>query len=102
MKAEWDAINAAEGSQITNDSAWSPFWRLISAIVTAPALWLIRLLIRDALPNVFLKFASGSYLDVYAWDVELERKPAAHAEGVVVFTRASAAGRPDHPPGHGH
>lgn len=67
MKAEWDAINAAEGSQITNNSAWSPFWRLISAIVTAPALWLVRLLIRDALPNVFLKFASGSYLDVYAW-----------------------------------
>lgn len=92
MKAEWDAINAAEGSQITNNSAWSPFWRLISAIVTAPALWLVRLLIRDALPNVFLKFASGSYLDVYAWGVELERKPAAHAEGVVLFTRASASG----------
>ena len=92
MKAEWDAINAAEGSQITNNSAWSPFWRLISAIVTAPALWLVRLLIRDALPNVFLKFAPGSYLDVYAWGVELERKPAAHAEGVVLFTRASASG----------
>ncbi len=92
MKAEWDAINAAEGSQITNNSAWSPFWRLISAIVTAPALWLVRLLIRDALPNVFLKFASGSYLDVYAWGVELERKPATHAEGVVLFTRASASG----------
>lgn len=27
MKAEWDAINAAEGSQITNNSAWSPFPR---------------------------------------------------------------------------
>ena len=38
MKAEWDAINAAEGSQITNNSAWSPFWRLISAIVTAYSL----------------------------------------------------------------
>lgn len=38
MKAEWDAINAAEGSQITNNSAWSPFWRLISAHRDRPGL----------------------------------------------------------------
>ena len=37
MQREWDAINTAQGSRITNDSAWSPFWRLISSMVTAPA-----------------------------------------------------------------
>ena len=45
MQAEWDAINDAQGSQITNDSAWSPFWRLISAIVTQPCRWLVDLLV---------------------------------------------------------
>ena len=55
MRGRWDTINAEEGSQITNNSAWSPFWRLVSAIVTAPALWLVRLLVRHALPNTFLK-----------------------------------------------
>lgn len=92
LKAEWDAINTAEGSQITNNSAWSPFWRLISAIVTAPALWLVRLLVRHALPNVFLQFATGTYLDVYAWGVDLTRNPAVKAEGLLVFTRADASG----------
>ena len=30
MQSRWDAINVEEGSQITNNSAWSPFWRLTS------------------------------------------------------------------------
>ncbi|WP_041722636.1 hypothetical protein [Nitratidesulfovibrio vulgaris] len=37
MQREWDAINTMQDSRITNDSAWSPFWRLISSMVTAPA-----------------------------------------------------------------
>ena len=92
MRGRWDTINAEEGSQITNNSAWSPFWRLVSAIVTAPALWLVRLLVRHALPNTFLKFATGTYLDIYCWGVDLERHPATYAEGTVLFTRAEASG----------
>lgn len=92
MQSRWDAINVEEGSQITNNSAWSPFWRLTSAIVTAPAQWLVTLLIRHALPNVFLKFAAGTYLDVYAWGVNLSRKPAVPAAGSLLFRRASAEG----------
>ena len=92
MQSRWDAINVEEGSQITNNSAWSPFWRLTSAIVTAPAQWLVTLLIRHALPNVFLKFAAGTYLDVYAWGVNLSRKTAVPAAGSLLFRRASAEG----------
>jgi len=92
MQAEWDAINAEQGSLITNNSAWSPFWRLISAIVTKPAVWLVSLLVGTALPNMFLRFASGAWLDVFAWAVDVERKAAVSAVGVVRFTRASAAG----------
>lgn len=92
MQREWDAINTAQGSRITNDSAWSPFWRLISSMVTAPAQWLVSLLVEHALPNTFLRYASGQWLDVFAWGVDVKRKPAATASGRVVFTRASASG----------
>lgn len=93
MQARWDAINAEQGSLITNDSAWSPFWRLISAIVTAPCKQLVKLLITTALPNLFLRHASGQWLDVYAWGVDLARKPAVASIGVITFTRESAAGQ---------
>ncbi|HEU6437425.1 MAG TPA: baseplate J/gp47 family protein [Nitratidesulfovibrio sp.] len=92
MQQQWDALNTAEGSQITNNSAWSPFWRLISAIVTAPAQWLVGLLVEHALPNTFLRFAAGVWLDVFAWGVDVKRKASATATGVVTFTRASATG----------
>lgn len=92
MRQQWDALNTAEGSQITNDSAWSPFWRLVSAIATTPAMWLVNLLVEHALPNTFLRFASGAWLDVYAWGVDVHRKTAATASGSVTFTRADATG----------
>jgi uncharacterized phage protein gp47/JayE len=92
MQTEWDAINTAQGGLITNNSAWSPFWRLISAIVTAPALWLVKLLVGTALPNTFLRFASGAWLDIFAWGVDVLRKQATTAQGVVRFTRSAAVG----------
>lgn len=92
MAAQWKQINEDEGSLITNDSAWSPFWRLITAIVTTPLVQFVKLLIKTALPNLFLKYASGTWLDIYAWGVDLERKDATYAEGVLLFTRESAAG----------
>jgi len=92
MEATWKQINEEEGSLITNDSNWSPFWRLITAIVTAPCKMLVKLLIETALPNLFLKYASGAWLDVYAWAVDLERKAASKAKGVVTFTRETSAG----------
>ncbi len=92
MQAKWDAINTEQGSLITNNSAWSPFWRLVSAIVTAPAVWLVSLLVGTALPNTFLRFASGAWLDIFAWGVDVLRKQATSAQGVLRFTRSSAAG----------
>lgn len=92
MQQRWDALNTEQGSQITNNSAWSPFWRLISAIVTAPAQWLVTLLVDHALPNTFLRFATGVWLDVYAWGVDVARKKAATATGRLTFTRAMATG----------
>jgi uncharacterized phage protein gp47/JayE len=92
MQARWKQLNEQEGSRITNDSKWSPFWRLIAAIVTEPCRQLVNLLATKALPNTFLQYAAGAWLDVFAWGVDLERKLAVPAEGTVTFTRDGAAG----------
>ena len=92
MRAKWAKCVEEENALITNNSAWSPFWRLLTAIVTQPCQWVVKLLVEHALPNVFLRFASGGWLDVYAWGVDLKRKDAAYAEGEILFSRASASG----------
>ncbi len=92
IQAKWDTLNDESDVQIANDSAWSPFWRLISAIVTTPALWLVNLLITHALPNTFLKDAAGVWLELLAWAVDLEKKPATSTIGHILFTRESADG----------
>lgn len=92
MQQHWDSINTAQGSRITNNSAWSPFWRLVSAIVTRPAQWLVNLLVEYALPNTFLRFSGGVWLDVFAWGVDVQRKEATAAQGVLTFSRTSSAG----------
>lgn len=92
MAARWKQINEDEGSLITNDSAWSPFWKLITAIVTKPCKQLVSLLVNKALPNLFLKYATGTWLDVYAEGVDLTRKADAMAEGTLPFTRETSAG----------
>lgn len=92
MNAEWRALNEQHGSQIQNDSKWSPFWRLITSIVTTPCKGLVKLLVSHALPNVFLKYATDEWLDLYAWGVDLERKAAVKAEGVLTVTRTTSAG----------
>jgi len=92
MQAKWDEINVDQGSLITNNSAWSPFWRLISAIVTSPCKWLVALLVGSILPNAFLKTATGIWLDLLAWAVDVTRKKAATAVGSCVFTRTNSAG----------
>ena len=95
LEAEWRAINAAESVGIANDPTWSPFWRLITAIVTTPAMWLVQLLARQVLPNFFLKDAKGPWLELLAWAVDLERKKATTTRGLIRFTRESAEGEVD-------
>lgn len=81
----------AAGSKVSNDSRMSPFWRLVKAIVITPTLWLIeQLLASHVLPNTFAATASKGYLDLKAWDVDLERKMATKTRGVVEFFKEVA------------
>lgn len=77
---------------ITNTSNMSPFWRLINTIVTRPVRWLIDALINITLKNMYLATASGQWLDMFAWGVNLARKPATQAKGVIRFYRVAGAG----------
>mgnify|MGYP000945063132 CR=1 FL=1 len=89
VKAEFEAIVKGEGI-ITNTSRMSPFWRLITAIVTTPVMWLINALASTVLANMFLATASGKMLRLMAWGVNLKAKPATAASGVIRFFKEDA------------
>ncbi|WP_268799072.1 baseplate J/gp47 family protein [Pseudomonas huanghezhanensis] len=92
LKKAWEQEVADQGSKLSNTSAYSPFWRIVSALITKPVLWLISLITGTVLPNFFVKTAVDGWLDMLAWAVNLERKQATLAKGSLLFTRGSAAG----------
>lgn len=84
VRTRFDAVVADEGL-ITNTSRMSPFWRLISAIVTAPVIWLKDALVAVVMPGMFVATATGQMLRLLAWAVNVTPKPASAAEGVIRF-----------------
>lgn len=89
ITAAFKATVQAEGF-VTNTSRMSPFWRLISKIVTTPVLWLRDALINVVLANMFVATASGSMLRLLAWAVNVTAKPASAAAGVARFYKTNA------------
>lgn len=83
-----EADVTAANSIISNNSAMSPFWRLFSACVVTPVLWLIKtLLANHVLPAMFAATATKKYLELKAWDVGLTRKAAVKTQGNIIFTK---------------
>ena len=99
LRKAWETEVAAQGSKLSNTSAYSPFWRLITALVTKPVLWLISFISDTVLPNFFVKTAGDTWLDMLAWAVNVERKGATKAKGVILFTRIAAGGTLELPAG---
>lgn len=89
LRSEFNAIVAEEGI-ITNTSRMSPFWRLITAIVTTPVLWLKDVMVNTVLASMFVATASGEMLRLLAWAVNVTPKPASAARGIVRFYKADA------------
>ena len=89
VRDRFNAIASDEGI-ITNTSRMSPFWRLITAIVTAPVMWLKDALVSTVLANMFVATAGGSMLRLLAWAVNITPKPASAAEGVIRFFKEDA------------
>ncbi|HCF5145949.1 TPA: baseplate J/gp47 family protein [Pseudomonas aeruginosa] len=92
LRKAWEKEVEAQGSLLSNTSAYSPFWRIVTALVTKPVLALLEFISGTVLPNFFVKTAGGAWLDMLAWAVNVERKPASQAEGALLFTRAAPAG----------
>ncbi|MES3443119.1 baseplate J/gp47 family protein [Citrobacter freundii] len=90
ITAAFKSTVQAEGF-VTNTSRMSPFWRLISKIVTTPVLWLRAALIDVVLRNMFVATASGPMLRLLAWAVHIVPKPASAAAGVLRFYKLNAA-----------
>lgn len=92
LRKAWEKEVEAQGSLLSNTNAYSPFWRIVTALVTKPVLALLEFISGTVLPNFFVKTAGGAWLDMLAWAVNVERKPASQAEGALLFTRAAPAG----------
>lgn len=88
LKAAWEKEVEAQGAKVANTSSYSPFWRVITALVTKPVLWLLDFMCLTVLPNFFVKTAVDAWLDTLAWAVNVERKGATKARGKLLFTRA--------------
>ena len=86
-------VDAAE-CKIANESPFSPFWRLLTAIIAKPATWIVNeLLIKVILPNMFLLTATDdAFIEAKAWEHDLTRKADEFAQGNVVFYRAANQG----------
>ncbi len=92
-KARWNQEATDAESPFNNNSAYSPFWRIITALITAPLLWLVKdFLLLQLLPNMFLKSAKGPFLELFGWAVNLPKKLAEKAEGILIFNRVLTAG----------
>lgn len=85
-------IALEENAPFVNQSPYSPFWRLVSLLMIKPLMWLVSLLSQEILPALFLKTATGQWVDLFAYQLGLERKAAVKARGIITLTRYSADG----------
>lgn len=99
LKTEFEKEVTAQGSPLTNTSNYSPFWRIVLNLISKPVKWLIDFTADTVLPNFFVKTASGEFLDLLAWAVDIERKQATTAQGNLLFTRNNSAGTLEIPAG---
>ncbi|MGP9421512.1 baseplate J/gp47 family protein [Ewingella sp. AOP9-I1-14] len=76
---------------VTNTSKMSPFWRLITKLITTPVMWLKDVLVQVVMANMFVATATGPMLRLLAWTVNIEAKPASAAAGTVRFFKTTAA-----------
>lgn len=92
LRQAWEAEVTAQGSKLANTSSYSPFWRVVTALVTKPVLWLLAFVSDTVLPNFFVKTATGTWLEMLAWAVNVTRKSAVKSKGTILFTRAVSGG----------
>lgn len=91
FRAEWQQLADESNVPIANPSKYSAFWVFVTLAVTNPVRWLLAFMIRHVMPNMYVKTASGTYLDLLGWAYDVERKPAVKARGNITFRRENDA-----------
>ena len=91
IEAEFKQVLAESGSRIANDSAYSPFWRIVRQLVIKPTLWLIQeLLVKRVMPQFFLKTVGEGWIELWGDSYGVTRKGAQVLQGRVIFSRSVA------------
>lgn len=100
LNQKWVEEVTAAGSTIQNNSKYSPFWRVISALVTKPVLWLIHeLLIKKVMPQFFLKTANSSFLALWGDSYGVIQKTSQITRGLIRLDRIDTANESTVPAG---
>lgn len=86
------SLAVQESSPWNNLSPYSPFYRLLSLLFVRPLLWLANFHAAELLPSLYLKTATGQWVDMFAWQLGLSRKPATKARGMITLTRYNSDG----------
>ncbi|WKD48333.1 baseplate J/gp47 family protein [Microbulbifer spongiae] len=92
VRAEFEKAVQAENVAFTNQREISPWWRMVTILITQPVIWLIQALINRVMPQMYVKTASGPFLALLADGVNLVPKVKTKAQGLVQFTRADSSG----------
>jgi hypothetical protein len=90
LELELKAQVVTAGSEVSNDSKMSPFWRWVKAAVVTPAVWLIRsLLAGHVMPNMFVGTAQRWALELKAWEYNITPKEAVATQGYITLTKSN-------------
>ena len=91
IKAELQGLADDANLTIANQSKYSAFWCFCSAAIIKPMQYFTAFLIKNVMPNFYVKTAKGAFLDIIAWAYDLIRHAAVKAQGNLLFTRVDSA-----------
>jgi len=89
LKKKFEDMASDEGLVFKNPGEQSVWWRWLRVVAVVPVLWLIEFIIKNVIPNQFVKTATGQYLDLLAWGYGLVRNAETKAMGLIKFSRDS-------------
>jgi len=87
LKAKFEQMATDEGLVFKNPGEQSAWWRWLKSIAVLPVLWLIEYIIKNVIPNQFVKTATGVFLDILGWAYGIDRKLESKTKGLIRFSR---------------
>ena len=90
IKTELQQLADDAQLKIANPNKYSAFWSFCSAAIIKPMQYLTAFLIKNVMPNFYVKTASGAFLDIIAWAYDLTRHAAVKAQGNLLFSRTDS------------